>query len=159
QIIAYVVENTKDSATPDELRRYLKKTLPEYMVPAVFITLDALPLTPNGKVDHKKLPDVDSARMDVPESYVSPRSEIERAIAEIWQDVLQVARVGIHDNFFNLGGHSLLLVQVNNRLREVLQADLSMIDMFRYPTVSALAEYFQTDRSLTSTKAAPRHRT
>lgn len=141
QIVAYIVQNAKDTATADELRRYLKKTLPEYMVPAVFITLDALPLTPNGKLDHKKLPDVDSIRPDLEENYVSPRSEIERSIAEIWQDVLQVPRVGIYDNFFNLGGHSLLLVQVNNRLREVLQTDISMIDMFRYPTVSALAEY------------------
>ena len=142
QIVAYVVEHAKDAATAEELRRYLKKSLPAYMVPAVFITLDALPLTPNGKVDHKKLPDVDSTAPDLQESYVSPRSEMERAIAEIWQDVLQVPRVGIHDNFFSLGGHSLLLVQVNNRLREVLQTDISMIDMFRYPTVSALAEYF-----------------
>jgi hypothetical protein len=145
RLVAYVVESAAGKATAGELRRHLKNTLPDYMIPSAFVTLDALPLTSNGKVDRKALPEADDARPELEEVYVAPRSEIERSIAGVWQEVLRVEKVGVHDNFFNLGGHSLLIVQVNSRLRETLQSDVSIIEMFKYPTVSALAEHLSSE--------------
>jgi acyl carrier protein len=145
RLVAYVVESAGRTATAGELRRYLKDTLPEYMIPSAFVTLDALPLTPNGKVDRKRLPETDGARPELEEIYVAPRSELERGITDVWQEALKVEKVGVHDNFFNLGGHSLLIVQVNSRLHEMLRVDVSLIDMFKYPTVSALAEYLSRE--------------
>jgi acyl carrier protein len=100
-----------------------------------------LPLTPNGKVDRRALPEPDELRAEREEVYIAPRSEIERTIAAVWQEMLKVEKVGVHDNFFGLGGHSLLMVNVNSKLREALKSDLSMIAMFKFPTVSALAEH------------------
>ncbi|HEX8354146.1 MAG TPA: amino acid adenylation domain-containing protein, partial [Pyrinomonadaceae bacterium] len=145
RLVAYVVESEAGAATAGELRRHLKETLPEYMIPSAFVTLEALPLTPNGKVDRRRLPETDGARPELEEAYVAPRSEIERVIAGVWQEALKVETVGVHDNFFNLGGHSLLLVQVHSRLREVLQAEVSIVEMFKYPTVSALAEHLSRE--------------
>jgi hypothetical protein len=157
RLVAYVVESEGRPTTTGELRRHLKNTLPDYMIPASFVTLDALPLTPNGKVDRKALPEADGVRPELEEAYVAPRSEIERLIAGVWQDALRVEKVGVHDNFFNLGGHSLLIVQVNSKLREVLQAEVSIIEMFKYPTVSALAEHLS--REAPAEPAAPARNT
>jgi amino acid adenylation domain-containing protein len=146
RLVAYVVGGEAGVPTAGELRRYLKNTLPEYMIPSAFVALDALPLTPNGKVDRRRLPETDDgARPELEEAYVAPRSTLERDITTVWQEVLGVEKVGVHDNFFNLGGHSLLIVQVNSRLREVLRAEVSIIDMFKYPTVSALAEHLSQE--------------
>ena len=144
RLVAYVVESERPTTT-GELRRHLKNTLPEYMIPSAFVTLEALPLTPNGKVDRRRLPETDGVRPELEEAYVAPRSELERGIAGVWQEALKVEKVGVHDNFFNLGGHSLLIVQVNSKLREVLQAEVSIIEMFKYPTVSALAEHLSRE--------------
>jgi amino acid adenylation domain-containing protein len=158
RLVAYVVESEGRTATAGDLRRYLKDTLPDYMIPATFVTLDALPLTPNGKVDRKHLPEADGARPELEEAYVAPRSELERGIANVWQEVLKVEKVGVHDNFFNLGGHSLLIVQVNNRLHEVLRVDVSLIDMFKYPTVNALAEYLSRESAAPAARGASQTR-
>jgi len=147
RLIAYVVAGAEQQATAGELRSYVKNTLPEYMIPAAFVTLEALPLTPNGKVDRRRLSAMEAVQPEVKETYVSPRSELERGIAGVWQEVLKVQKVGVHDNFFNLGGHSLLIVQVNDKLREALQIDVSIVDMFKYPTVSSLAEHL-SDRAI-----------
>ncbi|MFQ5930188.1 MAG: phosphopantetheine-binding protein, partial [Acidobacteriota bacterium] len=119
----------------------LMEKLPEYMVPATFVVLDFLPLMPNGKVDRRALPAPDGLRPALEVAYVTPRTEVERTIATVWQEVLHVEKVGMHDNFFDLGGHSLLLVQVNRKLREMLNKDVSMVDMFKYPTISLIAEH------------------
>jgi amino acid adenylation domain-containing protein len=145
RLVAYVVEREAGAAPAGGLRRHLKNSLPEYMIPSAFVTLGALPLTPNGKVDRRRLPEEDGARPELEEAYVAPRSEMERRIAGVWQEALGVEKVGVHDNFFNLGGHSLLIVQVNSKLREVMQAEVSIIDMFKYPTVSALAEHLSRE--------------
>ncbi|MCA1568064.1 MAG: amino acid adenylation domain-containing protein [Acidobacteria bacterium] len=158
RLVAYVVESAGRTATAGELRHYLKETLPEYMIPSAFVTLDALPLTPNGKVDRKHLPDADGSRPELEEVYVAPRSELEREIANVWQEVLKVEKVGVHDNFFNLGGHSLLIVQVNSRLHEILRGDVSLIDMFKYPTVSALAEYLSRESPTPAARATTQTR-
>jgi amino acid adenylation domain-containing protein len=145
RLVAYVVVSEGRTATAGELRRHLKDSLPEYMIPSAFVTLDALPLTPNGKIDRKHLPETDGARPELEEVYVAPRSELERGIASVWQEVLKVEKVGVHDNFFNLGGHSLLIVQVNSRVHEILRVDVPLVDMFKYPTVSSLAEHLSRE--------------
>jgi len=110
------------------------------MVPSVFVELNELPLTPNGKVDRGKLPEPGSHRPTLEASYVSPRNGVERTISAVWQDVLKLEQVGIHDNFFDLGGNSLLVVQVQNGLRNRLNREIPLLDFFQRPTVSGLAE-------------------
>jgi acyl carrier protein len=110
------------------------------MVPGRVVVLKEMPLTHNGKIDRRKLPAPDQNRDAAGKEYVAPRSEVEKQIASIWQSVLRLEKVGIHDNFFDLGGHSLLMVQVHGEVHQKLNVDLSMVEMFRHPTVSALAE-------------------
>jgi len=129
-----------------QLRQFLKQGLPDYMVPATFVVLDAMPLTPNGKVDRNALPKPDSTRPELEESYVAPSTELEQQITEIWTQVLNLKRVGIHDNFFELGGHSLLAIQVISRLRQAFQVELPLPSLFRVPTVAGLAEHIETIR-------------
>ncbi|NKQ35830.1 MAG: amino acid adenylation domain-containing protein [Chloroflexi bacterium] len=145
QLVAYVV--FKNGAVSDnDLRRHLGHTLPDYMIPAAFIPLKTLPLSPSGKVDRNALPAPNSQRPELDTAYIQPRNELEQMIAAIWQTSLGVEKVGIQDNFFDLGGHSLMLAQVHNRLQEELQADLPMMELFRFPTIKALADYL-SDRS------------
>ncbi|HEX8145432.1 MAG TPA: amino acid adenylation domain-containing protein [Pyrinomonadaceae bacterium] len=141
RLVAYVLTKQGDGPTADELRGYLKERVPEYMVPAAFVMLEKMPLTANGKVDRQALPAPDGARPELKVSYVEPRTAVEKSIAEILRGLLQVEKVGVHDNFFDLGGHSLLLVQAHSKLREMYKADLSLIEMFRYPTINSLAKY------------------
>jgi acyl carrier protein len=124
-----------------ELRDLLRQRLPEYMVPSTFVTLRELPLTPNAKVDRKALPAPEQAEPERQEDFLAPGSELEVSIARIWQEVLNLPRVGRRDNFFDLGGHSLLTVQVHARLRKELGLDLPLTDLFRFPTVQRLAEH------------------
>ncbi|MDZ7949837.1 non-ribosomal peptide synthetase [Nostoc sp. DedQUE09] len=128
-----------------QLRDFLREKLPEYMVPTAFIFLDALPLTPNGKVNRRALP--------LPESYstqnqlyVAPKTELQQTIANTWQTVLGIEKVSINDNFFDLGGHSLLISQVNAKLREKLQRDISVVEMFQYPSISLLAKHLSQEQ-------------
>lgn len=140
QLVAYIVPEQEQTPTTSELRNYLKEQLPEYMVPSVFMLLKVMPLTPNGKVDRLALPAPDGLRPSLAATYEAPRSEMERAITTIWQEVLNLEKVGVNDNFFDLGGHSLLMVQVHQRLLESLKQDISLVEMFEYPTISALAK-------------------
>jgi len=103
--------------------------------------MKALPLTTNGKIDRSRLRVPDVHRPDLTEGYQAPRSELERAIANVWQEVLHVDKVGVNDNFFDLGGHSLLIVQINNKLQEVFNRNLSIVEMFQNPTINSLAQY------------------
>ncbi|MDZ7949845.1 non-ribosomal peptide synthetase [Nostoc sp. DedQUE09] len=141
-LVAYVVPEKEQTLTITELRHFLGSKLPNYMVPTAFVMLSALPLTPNGKIDRKALPASDTARPQLEAIYQPPETDVEKTIADIWQEVLNIENVGIYDNFFELGGHSLLLVQVHSKLREVIQSDLSMLDLFRYPTINSLVDYF-----------------
>jgi hypothetical protein len=115
------------------------------MVPAAFVLLESLPLTSNGKLDRERLPAPELSRPDLGTSYMAPRGELERILAAVWQAALKLDKVGIHDNFFDLGGHSLLLVEVHNQLCASFQ-QLALIDMFKYPTISALAAHLSSDR-------------
>jgi amino acid adenylation domain-containing protein len=137
RLVAYVV--LKSAAEPAELRDFLKQTLPEYMVPSLFVALDALPLTPNGKVDRKALPKPEAQTRTTGGADDEPRTDAEILLAEIWREVLGVERVGIHDNFFDLGGHSLMITRVLSRLREALQVELPMKAMFEAPAIAGFA--------------------
>jgi acyl carrier protein len=146
RLVAYLVPADGELAL-GELRDQLRDRLPDFMVPAHFVTLDAMPQTPNGKVDRKALPapDVAQAPAAEPATFVAPTSDLEQTIAGIWKDVLKVIQVGTRDNFFDLGGHSLLAVQTHRRLKEVLQRELSITDIFRFPTIQSLSAYLGRD--------------
>ena len=122
------------------LREHLRSLLPEHMVPAAFVALPALPRLPNGKVDRKALPDPGRTATGTggAGAYAPPRTDLEVRVAALWQELLGVERVGLHDNFFDLGGHSLLMVRMQARL-EALGWDLGVAELFRHPTVAALA--------------------
>jgi amino acid adenylation domain-containing protein len=139
-LVAYVAAEEGRSTGAAELREHLRLSLPEYMVPSAFVLLERLPLTPNGKVDRRALPSPEAHR-EPRAPRLAPSGEVERAVASVWGDLLGIARVGRDENFFDLGGHSLLLVQVHARLRGLFpEAELGIVDLFRYPTVRALAE-------------------
>ncbi|MEH2349562.1 MAG: amino acid adenylation domain-containing protein [Nostoc sp.] len=141
QLVAYIVPSLDKIPKINELRTYLKELLPEYMVPGVFIFLDTLPILPNGKIDRRALPVPEALRPTLTTAYEVPQSEMEQQIAKLWQEVLHVDKVGIHDNFFDLGGHSLLMLQINHKLRAILQRDISVVTMFQNPTIYSLAQY------------------
>lgn len=145
-LIAYVVASKQGQATTTQLRSYLLEQLPAAMVPSVFVFLDSLPLTPNGKVDLKALPEPDHKRSEAEESFVAPRTEIERIVAGIWTEVLKPERVGVHDNFFELGGHSLLASQIFSRIRVALQVEVSLRALFEKPTVASLCDHIEAIR-------------
>ncbi|PYI83203.1 MAG: hypothetical protein DME26_15455, partial [Verrucomicrobia bacterium] len=152
RLIAYVVGAKRPAATGTELRQFLKQELPDCMVPSAFVELEKLPLTPNGKVDRQALPGLEGIRATLDTAYVAPRSEPEKGIAKIWRDLLQVEQVGLHDNFFDLGGHSLLVVQAQARLRDTLGIDLPVVKLFQYPTISALTKFLSARPERTPAK-------
>jgi len=139
RLVAYVVPATSGELTAGELRNFLRQGLPQFMLPAHFILLDALPLLPNGKLDRRALPEPDHSRPELAAEYVAPRDETEQRVAAIWKEVLGIESVGVHDNFFDLGGHSLLATQIVSRLRSAFQAELPLRRLFETPTVEGLA--------------------
>jgi natural product biosynthesis luciferase-like monooxygenase protein/amino acid adenylation domain-containing protein len=139
RLVAYVTMREGQTVTVDELRRLLRARLPEFMVPAHIVSMRALPQTPNLKVDRRALP-APNTGADVA-SYTAPASELETQIAAVWCDVLNVERVGATDNFFDLGGHSLLTLRVHGRLKNIVDRPVTITDLFRFPTVRSLAEY------------------
>ena len=136
QLVAWVVFRPEAAAGPDELRRFLRERLPEPMLPATFVALPAFPLTPNGKVDRKALP---APAVRARQGTATPRTEAERRIAEIWREVLGM-EPDLHDNFFDLGGHSLLLLRAHRRLQAAFGKEVPLTEMFRHPTVASLGE-------------------
>jgi SagB-type dehydrogenase family enzyme len=139
------------------LRDFLKGKLPEYMVPSTIMLLDDLPLTSNGKVDRKNLPVPEMVTQEADKAFVAPESDLEKAIAAVWQEMLPAAKVGLHDNFFDLGGNSLLMVRAYTKLRKLLKRDISIIEMFfQYPTIHALTEFLVRDRPLVTTGSEQR---
>jgi len=143
RLIAYIVSGRDKSPTIKELRDLAQSKLPHYMVPNNFMVLDEIPLTANGKVNRQALP----TPLDEPhlvKSYIAPRTELERQVVAIWQNVLSIKRVGVHDNFFDLGGHSLMATRVVSRIRESRALDLSVASLFENPTIATLTEYIET---------------
>jgi amino acid adenylation domain-containing protein len=135
RLVAYVVAD----ATSDELRGFLKERLPEPMLPAVILRLEALPMAPNGKLDRRALPALDRSRPELEKSFVEPRDDLERQLALIWEEVLGVRPVGIRDNFFELGGHSLLAVRLFALIEKRLGKKLPLTSVFQGATVEHLA--------------------
>ena len=144
RLVAYIVPiANSDQTLNSELRSFLQAKLPAYMQPFAFIILESLPLTPNGKIDRRALAQ-DTTDSALPHLYVPPSNSIETAIAAIWAEVLNVKQVGREDNFFDLGGNSLLATRINSRLRQTFQLDLPLRSLFEKPTLAAIAEYIQT---------------
>jgi acyl carrier protein len=139
RLVAYFVPGPGAAPTPQELRRRLKESLPQYMIPSAFVMLDEMPLTPNGKVDRAALPAPDWSKPSAGAGFVAPRTPAEEEMASIWAEVLRVERVGIHDDFFELGGHSLLATRVVSCVRERFQVELPLRALFEEPTVAGLA--------------------
>jgi amino acid adenylation domain-containing protein len=152
RLVAYFVtasENGNKRIPPsgNQLRDWLRKRIADYMLPGVFQEVEAIPLNANGKADIDALPMPSWSRPELDGDYKAPYTEVEKAIAAVWQEFLRIDKVGVNDNFFDLGGHSLLLTQVHSRLSELLQnkKELTIVDFFRYPTIHSLAKYIDED--------------
>jgi amino acid adenylation domain-containing protein len=143
RLVAYIVP-TGHQPSASDLRGFLKEKLPEYMLPSAFVPLGALPLMPNGKLNRNRLPPPDGTKPPLSRELVSPRTEIEKLVAQTWRDVLKVENVGICDNFFELGGHSLLATRIVARLQEAFNKDVPLHVMFDAPTVAELAQELET---------------
>ncbi|MEJ7558100.1 MAG: non-ribosomal peptide synthase/polyketide synthase [Pedobacter sp.] len=153
KLAGYIV--TEAGFSREELMGYLKKMLPEYMIPSNIIELDALPRTANGKVDRHALPDPDSGSQ-AGESYTAPVTATQQQLSVIWADILEVDQVGLHDDFFELGGHSLLAVRLMSVIRKNFSAELAISDIFDYPTVGQLSAHLdqqQQEETLPGIKA------
>ncbi|RKZ83180.1 MAG: non-ribosomal peptide synthetase, partial [Candidatus Parabeggiatoa sp. nov. 1] len=142
RLAAYIIPNRKAAPTQNELHHFLKKQLPDYMVPVAFVMLEKLPLTPNGKIDRYALPTPDPFERTLDE-LVAAHTPIEEVLTTIWTEVLALEQIGIHDNFFELGGHSLLFTQVISRVLETLKVELPMSSLFDYPTITELAHHIE----------------
>jgi amino acid adenylation domain-containing protein len=147
RLIAYVVFHNQAAPPIAELRRFLRERLPEYMVPSVFIPINAIPLTPSGKLDRAALPKPEQISLDSGVPYVAPRSKIEEIISTVWQEVLDLKQVSVQANFFDLGGHSLSIIRVHNQLQERLQQTVSVVELFEHPTIRSLAEHLSQQQS------------
>jgi amino acid adenylation domain-containing protein len=141
RLVAYLVPVDGSAPTIPELRNHLRAKLPEHMVPSVFVPLDRLPLTSNGKVDRRALPEPAGTRAEVEAPFAAAETDAEKKIATIWQEALGVDKVGIDDNFFDAGGHSLLMINVQWKLKEAFAREVALVDMFEHPTVRSLAAH------------------
>jgi amino acid adenylation domain-containing protein len=139
-LVAYIVTTKKPRPSVGTLRRALAENLPEHMIPSAFVFLDSMPVAPNGKIDRRALPELDTMRPELCVPYVAPVTPVEEVLAKIWADVLGLDRVGIHDNFFDLGGHSLHATQVVSRVRRDLGVEVSLRALFDKPAIADLAE-------------------
>ncbi|MEA5617546.1 amino acid adenylation domain-containing protein [Cronbergia sp. UHCC 0137] len=139
RLVAYIVSHPEIIQT--ELRAFLGEKLPIYMMPSAFILLEKFPLTPNGKIDRKALPKPNNLHLAITDNFLPPQTKIEQAIADIWQQILAIENISIHDNFFDLGGHSLLIVRMQGQLHLKLNQNIPLVDLFRYPTINSLAKY------------------
>jgi amino acid adenylation domain-containing protein len=140
--------SAEEKLSTPALRKYLSQHLPDYMIPSYFVLLEEIPLTPNGKVDRKALPGVDASSAASGTTYAAPHTRMEKAVARVWQEVLHREKVGIHDNFFDLGGTSLTLMELKIRLNKTLQIDIPVIEMFRYPTIKSLLGYLREEETV-----------
>ncbi|WP_165865889.1 non-ribosomal peptide synthetase [Lucifera butyrica] len=147
RLAAYVVMKEEQVLVSAELRTFLKARIPEYMVPAAFVEMDFIPMTANGKVNRKALPVPPAAVIDKAAGWNSPKTELEKAIAGIWRDVLGVESVGTETNFFDIGGNSLLIVQIHSRLQQTIPHRLEIITLFQYPTIKSLANFILSQQN------------
>ncbi len=141
RLVAYIVPRPGPTPNVTVLRVALNRKLPDYMVPAAFVILEQFPMTANDKIDRKALPAPEGERPELAKAYVAPEGQLQRRLAEIWQDILGLDRVGIHDNFFDLGGSSLLMMEVQSRLRDELDRDIPVVKLFAHATLHSLSEF------------------
>jgi len=140
RLVAYVV--VQDTAVGiSEVRRWMKDRVPEYMIPSAIVLLEHLPINANGKVDKIALPVPEQGRPELEQPFVAPESDLEHAIASIWKNALGLEEVGRYDNFFDLGGHSLMVVQLHPKVERAAGRKVAIVDVFRYPTISSLAKH------------------
>ncbi|MEO6722830.1 MAG: AMP-binding protein [Ferruginibacter sp.] len=143
RLVGYIVKaETAKEFNKQAISQYLQGKLPDFMIPQLWVELEAMPLTPNGKIDKKALPDPEASEL-LTNEYVAPRNELETKLAIIWQELLNVERVGIYDNFFELGGHSMLAMRVLYAIKRELEIELTMKDLFLNPSITELLRYFQ----------------
>jgi len=147
RLVAYIVADDEEVCSASGLRDYLRERLPDYMTPSAFVFLEALPLTANGKIDRRALPSPDGARLEGETDYVAPRTPLEEVLAGIWAELLSIERIGVHDNFFSLGGHSLLITQLLARLLTMFKTELPLIAVFQSPTIAQFAEALKSYES------------
>jgi tyrocidine synthetase-3 len=138
QLCGYIVSNREFTFL--ELKEYLSKKLPNYMIPSYFLKVEKIPLTQSGKLDKRGLNSL-SKKLDMGAKYEAPKSSLENTIADIWREVLDVSKVGIHDNFFDFGGNSLKVIPLVSKLNRALSLDINVVELFEYVTISSLAEY------------------
>ncbi|HWX40676.1 MAG TPA: phosphopantetheine-binding protein, partial [Blastocatellia bacterium] len=148
-MVAYVVGSNDSALLPGAVREMLGYRLPAYMIPSSIVVLDSLPLTANGKVDRKSLAARKLPEPASPATFVPPRTELESTIAAVWREVLELDEVGVTDNFFDIGGQSVLMLQVYGKLQKQLKKDLVITDFFRLPTISSLTEHLNTREAQT----------
>jgi len=147
RLVAFVVPLAGQTPKSIELRSYLREKLNDYMIPSTFVFLEGLPLTPSGKVNRRALPEIEARRPELETAYVGPRTEFEQAIASIWQQLLGIDEVGVADNFFDLGGNSIQIVQVQTRLKEHFKKEIPVTTLFQYPTIASLGKYLSDGES------------
>ncbi len=150
RLVAYFVSGADESIIVNELRQLIYDCLPEHMAPSAFVKLSEMPLTRTGKIDRNALPEPDQSRPQFEQAYAAPRNQIELALAGIWSQVLKLEQIGIHDNFFQLGGHSLMATQVMSRMREAFEIEVPLRNLFETPTIAGLAlavEQLQSDKT------------
>jgi acyl carrier protein len=140
RLVAYIVPKAAPGPNASEMRRFLAAKLPDYMIPATFIALDTVPLTDTLKVDRKALPKPKGLRPEIAACYAPARNSVEEALVKIWAEVLELDQVGINDNFFDLGGHSLAATRIISRIVKTFSVDLSVRALFDSPTVAEMAE-------------------
>jgi amino acid adenylation domain-containing protein len=155
RLVAYVVPQADATVTAGTLRDFLKARLPDYMVPAAFVILDRLPLTANGKVDRKSLPAPGRSRADLNNPYEPPQTELEQLLASLWQDILKVDKVGLNDNFFEIGGNSVLGITFITRLQQRLGQIVQVVTLFDAPTVADLAAHLRKHYAAAVAKVCP----
>ncbi|WP_375498305.1 amino acid adenylation domain-containing protein [uncultured Nostoc sp.] len=147
QLTGYVVPHYNSRYTHNKLRSFLQGRLPNYMVPSAFVMLESLPLTANGKVDRHKLPAPSRERPQLEQAYIAPQTDLERLLAGILSELLKIDRVGIDDNFFDLGGTSISILQVAVRVQQELGIELSAVKLFQYSTIGSLAKYLHSSQN------------
>ncbi|MBD2201839.1 amino acid adenylation domain-containing protein [Calothrix sp. FACHB-1219] len=139
RLVAYFIQHSQEQLAID-LREFLEQKLPEYMIPAAFVALEALPITPNGKLDRWALPAPNITQLSSPSDFIAPSTAIEKQLVNIWTEILGIDNIGIHHNFFNLGGHSLLATRLISQIRQIFQIELPLRRIFEKPTIAGLAK-------------------
>jgi aspartate racemase len=139
RLVAYIVADQQQKPTTDELRRFLKQKLPDYMVPSAFVFPDILPLTPNGKIDRRALPAPDRLKQEPASTFVPPSDDLEIQLTKIWENVLGKKLIGVKDNFFDLGGHSLLAARLFAQIEKTFGKNLPLVTLFQAPSIEELA--------------------